>query len=177
MDAKRYIVVLALGIGMGTSAFAQTPAGAPAGSTGQCNDGSFTSAAKKAGACGGHKGVKAWFAASSPASKPSAATSSTSKTSAATPAATPAPVAATPPAAASGAKGSAPSSAPKASSTGHVAQAAGGGPGTVWVNTESNVYHCAGTKFYGKTKAGKYMTEAQAKAAGAHPDHGKGCGQ
>ena len=45
----------------------------------------------------------------------------------------------------------------------------------VWVNTASNVYHMSGSKYYGKTKAGSYMTEAQAKAQGARPDHGKPC--
>jgi len=37
--------------------------------------------------------------------------------------------------------------------------------GKVWVNTESGVYHKGG-RWYGKTKAGKFMTESEAKAAG-----------
>jgi len=38
--------------------------------------------------------------------------------------------------------------------------------GMVWVNTESGVYHKPGTRWYGKTKQGKYMTEADAQKAG-----------
>jgi hypothetical protein len=54
--------------------------------------------------------------------------------------------------------------------------APGGGPGQVWVNNNSKVYHCAGTMYYGKTKHGAYMTEPAAKAAGNHADGGKTCG-
>ena len=53
--------------------------------------------------------------------------------------------------------------------------AAGGSEGKVWVNTKSGTYHCEGTKFYGKTKAGEYMPEADAKAKGFHADHKKAC--
>ena len=38
----------------------------------------------------------------------------------------------------------------------------GGGPGLVWVNTETHVYHKEGSRFYGTTKKGKYVSEADA---------------
>jgi len=52
------------------------------------------------------------------------------------------------------------------------APAPGGRHGLVWVNTETHVYHREGSRLYGTTKKGKYMTEADAikegnKAAGA----------
>jgi len=134
---------------------AQVPAGAPAGTTGLCNDGSYWTGASKSGACRGHKGVKTWYAAASSTPAPAAA-----------PTAPAAPAAAAPAAAAP---------APKTKTTASTTPAPGGGPGMVWLNTSTKVYHCYGTKYYGTTKAGAYMTEADAKAKGAHADAGKPC--
>jgi pyruvate/2-oxoglutarate dehydrogenase complex dihydrolipoamide acyltransferase (E2) component len=63
---------------------------------------------------------------------------------------------------------------PAASPTpaGHTTEAAvnppapGGGPGLVWVNTESGVYHGQRSPFYGTTGKGKYMSEQDAIQAG-----------
>ncbi len=41
--------------------------------------------------------------------------------------------------------------------------------GMVWVNLDSKVYHKEGDQWYGKTKNGKYMTEADAVKAGYRP--------
>ncbi len=53
--------------------------------------------------------------------------------------------------------------------------AVAGGAGKVWVNASSKTYHCEGSKFYGKTKNGSYMTEADAKSKGYHAVKGKAC--
>jgi hypothetical protein len=45
----------------------------------------------------------------------------------------------------------------------------------VWVNTKSGVYHCPGTRWYGNTKSGEYMTQKQAQEKGYRPAYGKVC--
>lgn len=132
---------------------APAPAAAPAAAAMQtfvCKDGTSVSAASSKGTCAGHKGID----------KDATAKLTTSPTPAATPAA----------GAATAAK---PAAAPAAAATG---AAAVGGPGQVWVNEETKVYHCQGDRYYGKTKSGKFMSAADAKAAGAHASKGsKNC--
>jgi hypothetical protein len=149
------------GLVLTATALAQAPSSAPAGSTGLCKDGSFWTGPTKKGACRGHKGVQTWYAASGTAAGAAAAPAPAASAAPASTAAAPAPAAA--------------SSAKKAAPAPSATAAAGGGPGLVWVNTPTHVYHCSGDRWYGKTKTGSYMSEAAAKAEGDHADHGKAC--
>ena len=45
----------------------------------------------------------------------------------------------------------------------------------VWVNTNSGVYHCPGTRWYGKTKQGAFMMQREARAQGNRPAYGSVC--
>ncbi|MES2392132.1 MAG: DUF3761 domain-containing protein [Acidobacteriota bacterium] len=156
-----FLPLLALAFCLNNTARAQAPAGAPAGSTGQCKDGSYWTGATKSGACSGHKGVKTWWGAATAAAKP-APVAAPKPAPAAAPAPAPAPAAAA-------------KTAPAAKYTAPANAAPGGGPGMVWVNTATKVYHCPGDRYYGKTKAGSYMTEAAAKSAGFKADANKPC--
>ncbi len=148
---------LLAGLFLSVSALAAPPADAPSGTTGQCKDGSYTSVATKKGACKGHKGVKDWFVDTAAAAKPDAA--------AAAPAAAPAAPAAA----------AAPTESKKETPKPAAVAAAGGGADKVWVNDSTKVYHCFGDRWYGKTKQGEYMSEADALAKGFKGDHGKAC--
>jgi len=164
-----FLTTLATGLLVSFASLAAAPAGAPAGSTGLCKDGTYYSGAEKKGACSGHNGVKEWWGAA-----PAAKGETKSESQAAAPKPATAPKAATAPVA-----GPAPAPAAATSKTEATkptaTQAPGAKPGTVWVNESSKVYHCAGDQWYGKTKQGAYMTEADAKAKGFRPDHGKAC--
>ncbi len=196
---------LTTGLLVSFNCLAAAPAGAPVGSTALCKDGTYYSGAEKKGACSGHKGVKDWWGdaatakSDAKAEKKAEAKSETKpeakvekkaekKAEAATPgtatAAAPAAKAATTASAGTqAAKPAAPATA--AGTTGAPAKtetpkpaavaAAGGGVGKVWANESTKVYHCFGDRWYGKTKQGEYMTEADARAKGFTPDHGKAC--
>jgi hypothetical protein len=167
MNAKKAILSIVVAVAMATASTAWAQAQAPAGSTGQCKDDTYTNAASKRGACKGHGGVKEWYA-----NEKSTETKGKNGTSAKAKSETPATTAATPAAPAA----TQPAPTKSAAAAERSTPAAGGGAGKVWVNTATNVYHCEGTRWYGKTKQGEYMTEAQAKAKGAHADHNKACG-
>ena len=153
MKARLIGLFAALLFSMTLCSAAQAPA-VPSGSTGVCNDGTYTTAASKRGACAGHKGLKTWLAASAPAASNPAATQPSPASSAVTPP-TPMPTS---------------SSAPV-----RTTPASGGSPGQVWVNTKTNVYHCQGDRNYATTRAGQYMSEADAKAKGARAAYNKPC--
>lgn len=167
-----FAVALAAAVGlalMPATSMAQTSSSATASSSSGvlCKDGT-TSARSGRGACRGHGGVeKSKSPQSSKSRRPRAAAS--------------APSSGAPAAAAAGAAGASQSvaaSAPRSHRSPEGAStvaAPGGGNGQVWVNSGSKVYHCPGTRWYGKTKHGEYMPEAQARSQGDRPDHGKSC--
>ena len=164
--------------------------------TATCKDGTSFTGAKRSGACRGHGGVQSWGSASessgpvNPAIEPAsnsapAKTSSTGTVTATCKDGTPF----------TGTKRSGacrghggvqswgaaeamtiPMNAPveptaPTPTTSRRATPAPANNGQVWVNTGAKVCHCPGDRWYGKTKQGSYMSEAQ----GARPDHGKAC--
>jgi hypothetical protein len=74
------------------------------------------------------------------------------------------------------AKASVESTSTNANAVSDATQPAEGRPGVrVWVNTASGIYHCPGTRWYGATNEGVYMTQAAAQKKGYKPTHGIAC--
>lgn len=115
-----------------------------------CKDGTMWSGKSHSGACRGHQGVASWSSTS---------TSTTTSN---------APMAPMP-------NRTSRTSTTTQTTTMRTTPAPGGGAGMVWVNASTKVYHCQGDRWYGMTKQGHYLTEAQAQAQGDRPDRGKQC--
>lgn len=45
----------------------------------------------------------------------------------------------------------------------------------VWVNANSGVYHCPGTRYYANTKRGEFLEESTAASRGYRPAYGNPC--
>src|SRR5690242_5307859 len=130
------------------TAFAFTPAWSAeheAGATGRCADGTYTHSDSKRGACSDHGGVKDWYGKASMAKErserepmPRERHDDIAKDRAER------------------------DSTPRDEHPEHMAA----GHDRVWVNTSTKVYHCEGDRWYGKTKHGEYMSEAQAREHG-----------
>jgi opacity protein-like surface antigen len=52
----------------------------------------------------------------------------------------------------------------------------GGGAIRVWALLDAKVYHCPGSRWYGKGSAGTYMTECEAVERGCRPVFSQPCG-
>ena len=53
-----------------------------------------------------------------------------------------------------------------------------GGEGSlaiVWLNTRTGVYYCSGSRWYGATAYGTFVTEREALTSGARPEFGERC--
>jgi hypothetical protein len=164
MKSFGLIAVLAAAFMAAPGVYAQSATPAAGSMTVTCKDGTTQTVTTTKGACHGHKGIDKSATGSAGSSNSSSSSSSNSMSSSAA-----APAASTPAAASKSTASS--KSAPAAT------PAAGGGPGQVWVNTGSKTkaYHCQGSKWYGTTKQGKYMSTSDAQAAGYHAAKGEKC--
>jgi len=113
-------------------------------------------------------------AETSPTSSPEASASPAKtrgrKKTEASPSPTTSPMASASPAEHQARKKASPAPVTESSSTAvNATPAPGGGHGMVWVNTDSHIYHKEGSRHYGKTKQGKYMSETDAIKEGDRP--------
>ena len=134
---------------LGAQTVEKAPPGVPADATGQCRDSTYTYAASISGACSSHAGLATWWGLGRAVSKESLLT-------------------VVPSAAIS-------SSLERRNRDSKSAQVTG--TDSVWINTRSGVYHCRGTRWFGRTAKGRYSSERDAVESGARPAYGRRCSQ
>ena len=149
MLVRHLLVSAALLLAPNSRAFAQTPSAQSA--TAKCRDGSLSYSTTRSGTCSRHGGVAEWLVPSGATAQCSDSTYSTSA-----------------------------SRQGACSRHGGVALwlttgSTDAGATKVWVNTTSGVYHCPGTRYYGGTKQGVYLTEVEARSKGYRPAYGRSC--
>ena len=152
---------------------AQAPSTAPAGTTAQCNDGTWSSDTSERDACASHNGIKMWYGTRDSASRKSATPTTTPAPAQMPPQTFPKPTPQTMPNAQTPTTGTQTGSRPTL--PGGVSPAPGGGAGQVWIDSATNMYRCPNDRSYGKTGNGRYMAEADAVAQGIRPAEGKAC--
>ena len=174
MKALLSSFILAAGLLSGPIASAQTQQPV----TATCKDGTSFNGTTRSGACRGHQGVATWTTAAVGTSTTGTPTTGMAPMANTAPGIAPA---APPPArTAIATPTTPPAGIPARESAGamgttNTAAAKMGGPGQVWVNSATKVYHCPGDRYYGKTKAGEFMSVTAAQAAGDRPAAGKAC--
>jgi hypothetical protein len=147
-------------------AYAQTPAGAPAGATAQCKDGTWSSERNRDAACSGHSGVRTWYGASgSPTNTPAPAMMP--------PQTYPKPTPQQMPNAQTPTTGTQMGSRPTL--PGGLSRKSGDGTSKVWVDRSTHTYVCEGERGYGTSAGGSYMSEGEALSAGDQPASGAKC--
>ena len=150
MSVKSVVLVAAALLCLPQASRAQSADSAVA--TARCQDGSYSYSTSRQGTCSGHGGVSEWLATDAATAKCKDGTLSASVSRQGT---------------CSRHGGVASWITPSNAST------AGA---RVWVNTSSRVYHCPGSRYYGGTKQGQYMTEGEARGNGYRPAYDRTCG-
>lgn len=131
----------------------EAPKEAPADATGRCGDGGYTVAATSLGACSQHGGLQSWWGLRTDRllRPPLASVASAPQSHRAPVGVDTRPIQ---------------QEAPRAATT-----------DSVWINTRSMIYHCSGSRYFGRTAQGRFVREVEAIEAGARAAYNRACSE